>query len=354
MQAAWEDHPPNRGWKCGPCKRMNKKVAEYCQLCYRHWSQVQELTRDQMWTQPDWGGAPPAASSNAQERQRSTSRRARQRNSQGWNAWHQWSDWEQQQPKPKDKATPKSEPAPPTPFSPYVPSSADPPWSQTATPFQGLVNPQGSSGSSTSNPNASSLVNQELVKALREAYSEAEKVPDAVQALLSKVEEDDSKQVIKVLHQTTNALGRAKKQQQDLLEQRRRHRLNWLQHLEESSKMWQQQLEQYRVRQAEYQASLAKAAADISAARNKILALNLKELPQSLQGLSELEPETPALEETTQDNDEEKLRTSLQATLTACAASVGPINIEAARLSDISDVQERERKRPAPAVESGS
>eukprot|EP00438_Fugacium_kawagutii_P016082 Skav230948 [mRNA] locus=scaffold3010:50676:52280:- [translate_table: standard] len=345
MQHAWNATVPNQGWKCGPCKRMNSKRIEYCAICNRHWSTVQELTRDQQWhSNGNWGPQPPTPSTAASgERPRSQSR-GRQRWKAQWDHWDGWQGWEgwdsqpQRPPKPKETPANKTEPVPPTPFTPYGPGAQDPPWAQQSTAFSALMNSQASS--STAAP--------ELVKALKAAYSDSDKVPEAVQELLAKAAEDDSKQVIRVLHQTTNALGRAKKLQQDLLEQRRRHRSNWLHHLEESARMWQKQLEDFRVKQAEYQASLTKAQGDISAARNKILALNLKELPQPLQGLSELEPEIPAVEETTQDTEEERLRLSLQAILNACASSIGPVNVEAARITDLKDaeeVQERDRKR---------
>eukprot|EP00438_Fugacium_kawagutii_P015872 Skav209356 [mRNA] locus=scaffold241:784885:785946:- [translate_table: standard] len=352
MDDHWNGYQVNLGWKCGPCRKMNSKDSDICGKCKKHWSKVRELTRDQQWAQEQWMTGP-APKASKEQRPRSLSRKekrkAKEKEKKAWENWQQWNSWEDWTGWPSEGQQ-KPDALTPTPFAPYVPSPSESPWPTQPSPFQGMTSTPPSTSSGATSSGAQAAVNQELVRALKAAYSDSEKVPQEVQDLLAKAEEDDAKNVIKTLHQTTNALGKAKRLQQELLENRRRHRANWLIHLEESSRLWQKQLEEYRVKQAEYQTALNKAAADISAARNKILALNLKELPQPLQGLTELEPELPSQEEASQDAEEDKLRTSLQATLTACANSVGPVNIEAARMDDMEEVKERERKRPNQAT----
>eukprot|EP00438_Fugacium_kawagutii_P035934 Skav228007 [mRNA] locus=scaffold390:495033:498719:- [translate_table: standard] len=349
MDDHWHGFQVNLGWKCGPCRKMNAKDTEVCAKCKKHWSKVQELTRDQQWLQDSWQPRHRNSNGGQEQRPRSLSRKAKKEKKERekwkqWNDWNQWNTWTSDGSQCNDK---------PTPFAPCVPSPSESPWPVSPSPFQTMGTSQPSSSTATPPPAVQNAVNQELVKALRAAYCDSDKVPADVQELLAKADVDDARNVIKTLHQTTSALGKAKKLQQELLENRRKHRSNWLVHLEQSSRLWQQQLEEYRVKQAEFQTALGKAAADISAARNKILALNLKELPQPLQGLAELEPEPAAQEETSQDAEEEKLRTSLQATLSACASSVGPINIESARLNDLEDTKERDRKRPATSAGNG-
>lgn len=146
-------------------------------------------------------------------------------------------------------------------------------------------------------------------------------MPPHVKELVDKASQDSAKALTKAMHNATSALGRAKKAHCELVEAKRAHRQNWLKHLESSVGLWNQQLEEFRRKQAEFQTSVVKSAQEVESARKQILTLGARDTKLALQ-LTEEEEEAPV--ELTADQEEETLRLQLQRTLESCAASLGP------------------------------
>eukprot|EP00438_Fugacium_kawagutii_P019803 Skav234940 [mRNA] locus=scaffold2677:203191:217779:+ [translate_table: standard] len=323
---------PNGGWWCPKhaCGAQNGMHANYCNQCGTHWQYVpkqkkpprKDTKKDatpaaEWWDQP-WGDSQPSAAPPPKSpgRSRRPSRRERERA-------------KKEKDKEKAKADSGDAPVVPSPFTTYAPNTFQLPQA-AATPFQTPVTPQAVG------------VNQELVAALRAAYPDSATVPQSVKDLLEKAKEDTTKVLTKSLHQATAALGRSKKLHNELLEVRKVHRSNWLKHLAAAASQWTQQLEDYRRKQMEYQDSINKAAKDIALARRQILQLNLSEAGVEMPQLQEeVEPVADSL----QDKEEHVLRQELQNALQACADSVGPINLDAALLTDLEQMEDSEEER---------
>eukprot|EP00438_Fugacium_kawagutii_P022588 Skav216783 [mRNA] locus=scaffold579:171669:177675:+ [translate_table: standard] len=332
---------PNGGWWCPKhaCGAANGMNANYCNQCGTHWQwtpkQKKPPKRNQnrqdphhgaeWWEQPWEPTTPKAAEDKGKSpaKPRRPSRRQR----------------EKAKKEKEAKEASGDGVVKPSPFTSYAPNSFQAPAS-SSTPFmQSPVNPQ------------AAAVNQELVSALRAAYPDSATVPDSVKDLLDRAKDDATKVLTKSLHQATAALGRAKKLHAELLEVRRIHRTNWLKHLTASTVQWRQQLEDYRKQQMSYQESINRASKEVSVARRQILQLNLSEAGVEMPVLGD---DTEPAAEITQDKEEDILRQELQHTLQACAESVGPLNIDAAQLKDIEDMESDEERRKRSRSEASA
>ena len=165
---------------------------------------------------------------------------------------------------------------------------------------------------------------QEMATHLRSAYKEKE-TPAEVQAFLDKAEKEYSRNSIKSLHAATKSLDYAQKALRDAVTAKKEHRLQWTKHVGEGIKVWEAQLENYRVHQASLAEHAARARSEIEAARrilkevseNSIKEGNLS-IPQPIQ-----EENEEAANENSVDPEEQKLRDQLQGVLNACAGSLG-------------------------------
>ena len=114
---------------------------------------------------------------------------------------------------------------------------------------------------------------------------------------------------------------------QDVTEARRKHRAAWMEYLKDGLQAWESSLEGYRRHQAALQEAAATARADIATARQAI-EMNAKAAEDpSAPRIVMAQPIREEIEEAGQeeqvDQEEEKLRSSLQSVLTACAGSLG-------------------------------
>lgn len=100
-----------------------------------------------------------------------------------------------------------------------------------------------------------------------------------------------------------------------------------------------------------FQDAINRASKDIAMARRQLLQLNLADAGVQM---PQLEAENEEQEETSPDQEEAQLRLQLQNALQACADSVGPLNLEAARLEDLAhqdmDEDEESKKRKLAAA----
>lgn len=72
-------------WKCS-CMRLNKKTAEYCGQCGKHWTKVQGLQESQWnkWSQWErWENRPTAQERESSQKARSASRRRKNKGGKG-------------------------------------------------------------------------------------------------------------------------------------------------------------------------------------------------------------------------------------------------------------------------------
>lgn len=197
--------------------------------------------------------------------------------------------------------------------------------------------------------------NQELITALRNAYPNQEDMPEEDKELIERTEKELSKSITTNIHASTRALSRAQKALGEATEARRKHRSAWMQYLKEGLEAWEKSLDSYRRQQAALQAAATKARQDITMARQAIennakAAVDPSVLKHASTAIKD-EPEEQAQEDAV-DQEEEKLRASLQGVLKACAGSLG-LNVEGdnqpsdppLEITD-SDDDERTAKRP--------
>ena len=331
-------------WVC-PCGRLNKKNANQCALCWGHWSKgTKHDVTPKVKTYGD------AARWNS-----------------SWDGWEQnWESWEQDwddsesvgrssnsprgrqiqqieysprsrpkgkgKTKGKGKGKMKSE-ATASPFGAGkggpAPLPAWPAWNNPelgTSPFQ-------TAQSSKSN------TMQEMATHLRLAFKDQE-APADVQAFLEKAEKEYSRNNIKSLQTATKSLDHAQKALRDAVNAKKDHRLQWTKHVSEGIKIWEAQLDSYRVHQATLSELAAKARAEIDTSRRV-----LKEVSENTVKEGNLSIPQPIQEETedaTTDNivdvEEQKLRDQLQGVLNACAGSLG-IQVAAAeqQVQEVSD-----------------
>lgn len=190
---------------------------------------------------------------------------------------------------------------------------------------------------------------QDLVSALKKAFPEPSAMPQQLREAYERAESNGVRQITKDLHAATSALGRARKAHQEASESRKLLKQGWMRHLQESLKAWESQLDNYRANMAKLQDAEAKALQEVSLAKKMISQLNTK-------------TEAPPLEESalpeditdpTQDKEEEKLRTQLQDTMSACLSTVGVKKEDVQEISD-EDGKEGETKKRLRPTEHGS
>ena len=73
--------------------------------------------------------------------------------------------------------------------------------------------------------------NQELIQAVRKAFPDPTGLPTELKDILDKTESSEMKKITADLHKSTAALGRARRQLQELQEAKSQHRAKWVQHL---------------------------------------------------------------------------------------------------------------------------
>ena len=178
---------------------------------------------------------------------------------------------------------------------------------------------------------------QEMAAHLRQAYKEKEAPPD-VQAFLDKAEKEFSRNNIKSLQAATKSLDHAQKALRDAVQAKKEHRLQWTKHVGDGVKIWETQLESFRVHQAALSEQASKARAEIELSRRI-----LKEVSESSVKEGNLSIPQPIQEETEDANtdnavdpEEQKLRDQLQGVLNACAGSLG-LQATEVQIQEVSD-----------------
>lgn len=326
-----------QGWKCGVCRIMNRKKAEFCQTCGGHWHTCFE--EDNSWS---WS-ASNAMQSSPRPRSGSARRRSQRQSAKGTSKGKEKGD---KGSKEKGKPAPSQEGKAVSPFSvvgsysQQQPSTA--PWPvmdfsqfQTATSTSTTVVNQGQ----TSQPA------QELIQAIKKAFPEASAMPAPVKEALEKAEVSGAKQITKDLHAATSALGRARRAFQEASEARKQLKSGWMKHLEESLAAWEKQLDTYRTSYAQLQDAESKALQDVANAKRSIQQLN------SQSGSSGAEDQALVEEavDLNGDKEEEKAKQRLQAVMQSCMVSVG-VEMRQPEIMEIhsdTDVAPSKRQRSA-------
>ena len=322
-----------KSWKCGSCKIRNRKNATFCQSCGGHWERVY-VDEDTAW---EWS----QADGYYNQRPRSTSAKRRGRSTrQPTDGKGKGKDKgkekgkEKSKDKIKDLAGDRAIGPLPSPFQ-YQSSPSIPPWpaQDAVSPFAPALVP----------PSASSQ-HQELLAALKKAYTESA-MPQDVKELLERHETSGAKQVTKDLHTATTMLGKSQKALKDAQQQRQTHRASWIAHLTESIKIWEDQLEDFRKRQMSLREAEQKAAQDIKSARTTIQQLNQVAGTTAQHDVADqLQEETVE----TADNEEQQLRQKLQQTLANCATALG---IQQFEIHSDGEVDEQTRAKRARSQE---
>eukprot|EP00435_Cladocopium_sp_Y103_P060210 s47_g22.t1 len=237
-------------------------------------------------------------------------------------------------------------------------SVALPPWPTWDVTEAGISPFQSTSQSKGTNvvPTSGSTL-QEMAGKLRLAYKDSDHIPEDVQELLDRADKEANRSNIMSLHQATQTLDHAQIALQEATTAKKEHRLHWTKHVSEGIKIWEAQLESYRVHQAALSEKAATARAEINAARRAIQDLsdssvrkgNLA-IPQPIPAEAESSHSDAVLEA-----EEQKLRTQLQGVLSACAGSLG-VSVTSPDDKGVQEISEDEKehqsKRPRCSCET--
>ena len=292
------------GWLCNYCNLKNRKHAIYCATCGGHWEEVaasattprggRNAAPANRRPSPRHRGAPPQSSGGADDYGNSHQ------------GQHQGGRGKGRRRSRRKKAAVEET------KSPFQSYSTPANWTSSSTPFPAAT-------AQTSTAAQSSPINEEILLRLQEAYVDKE-MPQEVKATVEKAQATQRKSVIKGLHSATKELDRASQRLSDAINEKKKHRNQWMQHLEESVQLWQTQLESYKKRQAELRDEARQAQKDVLAARQSINEQNAKSKPASLPATATNE----VLDLTGEaDAEEEDLQKKLQSILEQCAGTVG-------------------------------
>ena len=162
----------------------------------------------------------------------------------------------------------------------------------------------------------------DLIAAIRRAYPDSTAMPSEVRDALDRSELVVNKQVTQDLHRATASLGRAQRAVRELEESRERHRQLWYQHLQESLKMWKDQMDGFDTQQEEYHTAIQKAKADMNQAHHNIQTLNARAAGKPPpEPVMEVKPEDQAAPGDP-DPEERALRKQLHNLVAQCALKV--------------------------------
>lgn len=151
------------------------------------------------------------------------------------------------------------------------------------------------------------------------------------------------KKITTDLHKSTAALGRARRQLQELQEAKTQHRAKWVQHLNASLEAWQQQTEGFDKQQVQYNTMIQQATIELHAARNSIQQLNAKAAQdRNLESLLEESP-PDNLDTSAADAAEKKLREKMQEVLSKAAKAALPATEVVDLVGSPTPVQKRPR-----------
>ena len=101
-------------------------------------------------------------------------------------------------------------------------------------------------------------------------------MPPEVREALDKSEQGVTRQVTQDLHRATASLGRAQKAVRELMESRDRHKQKWMQYLQDSLKLWNDQMIAFDAQQESFVQAIAKAKEDMNQAHHNIQVLNAR------------------------------------------------------------------------------
>ena len=196
-----------QGWKCGTCRIMNKKNAEYCQKCGGYWTECFEGQHQWNWSMAVEPKSPRPRSNSA--RRRSNAKGAGKGPG-------------------KDHSKGTGGKVAQSPFSnSYVPT----PEALTPWPCMDFEKYQQAPAPAPSQPSNQST--QELVLALRKAFPESSALPQSLRDAMERAENSGMRQITKDLHAATSSLGRARKAHQEASEARSKLKSSWMKHLQE-------------------------------------------------------------------------------------------------------------------------
>ncbi len=303
----------NLGWKCVQCKRMNKKLATYCQSCGNHWEQCAQTPN---WRREvdDWERQPSPRRRSSSARKRTNPKgqgKHQSKNDAGGKRGHGT--------KGKDAKDALSPFAPAT----YLPSGSKPQYALPSAPLPWVVDGEGPSGSSNGNAGVAANPHSEVLLALKKMYPDPSQMPMELRTAMEKTEAQNSKQMTRDLHTATSQLGKAKRSLAEAKEARAGHRKAWFAYLAECATVWKEQQKNFVDHEQVLKAQEEKSRLEIIQITSQIQQITATNALDS--GLAPVAPVAPPIElqEGLEDKTEEKkLREAAQVALQSCLASV--------------------------------
>eukprot|EP00438_Fugacium_kawagutii_P006488 Skav231972 [mRNA] locus=scaffold2806:372207:383447:+ [translate_table: standard] len=195
-------------------------------------------------------------------------------------------------------------------------------------------------------------VDKDFMAAFKASFPDASKAPQALRDYYEKSEAQTSKSLTSEMHRTTTALGKIRKELQQLNEARTSHRRSWLQHLALSAQSWQAQLKEYEETQSNFGEKIQKATEELHTSHQLLQKLNAQAATTSLGSTG-----TPSIPDLMLESfevpeasigEEVMLRKKVQDMMEQCAKAIAahapPADAQQID-SDEDSARERERKR---------
>ena len=229
---------------------------------------------------------------------------------------------------------------------PYAALAMPPPWK-----------PEEASTKET--PSASSVLataQAEMVKEIREAYTDEKDMPASVRRMVEKHDPNSGRQLTASMNKTTKDLEKARDSLQRLSDAKAKHRSKWMNHMKSLMETLSKQVEAFEDQQRSYNDKIKTAQKDITITRRE-----LRRLTAQAAADHSAEVVEPTLDEEDQtdsavDVEEDELRTQVYDLLSKCLkkadkATVVEINSDEEHMDTSA---ERANKRPRSADPFGS
>ena len=149
-------------------------------------------------------------------------------------------------------------------------------------------------------------------------------MPSELKEAMEKTESLASKQLTSELRKATTSMGKAQRGLKDLMDAKERHRLQWLQHLADSFKGWQQQTGKLRLQARGIRASIPKAKKDMETAHVLVQTLKARAAGKTVPTPAEQVIPVDAAEDMSfiEDPEERSLRQKPHGLLAECATKM--------------------------------
>jgi len=232
------------------------------------------------------------------------------------------------------------------PGPPYASMTLPPPWKPDGAP----------SKETASASSAMAAAQAELVKEIREAYTDVKDMPDNIRRVMEKHDPNSGRQLTASMNKTTKDLEKARDNLRKLSEAKSKHRTQWMNHMKNLMETHSKQVEAFETQQKSYDDKLKSTQRDIQVTRRELRRLTAQAAADHTTEVTE-----PLLEEDEQadnvvDVEEDALRNQVRDLLDKCLGQADKSKVVEIDTDEenMDTSTERGNKRPRSSEPFGS